>query len=347
VFELDKADYVYDDTTNTLIQGGVRTKLFVSATVDKDGVVKIDAPILNKIPNPAELLNAAIIAARKQADQDTTFNNPDNEGNESNFIELQEVNTGVGIGLIAVDTSEDLVEIAAGGGIGLVKKKDLAQGAGGNNDADGNQVEEVRDAFLKIIRLLGLSLFDMYGQAFQPVFAYIPTRSRTLRYGPAFPSGTNLNSQGKLEIVQDDGYAPWEFGSISFMQQALQFKVDNSASNQKTLQSASVVVEGFPEFSIGNSLGRNSNINSIGISFGTDGVRTTYQLQSFTKKFGELTKEEIASRLLTQTNVDRRTQMTNQTGFNQSHMTNVNKNIGGRGTVSQKIGTKGGARDFG
>jgi len=182
--------------------------------------------------------------------------------------------------------------------------------------------------------------------AYGPSFAYIPTRSRNIRYGPVFSSNLGADSQGKVQIIQDDGFAPWEFGSIGAMIESMQIKVDNATSLQKEAFSASIQVEGFPQFSIGDSLEKNSNINSISISFGDGGVKTSYSLQTYTRKFGEISKEELALIAYMVNNGGGRVLPQQQAGFISGHNVNVDKGFGSHIGFSDSS-LNGGGLDFG
>jgi hypothetical protein len=190
------------------------------------------------------------------------------------------------------------------------------------------------------------SMWGMHARAYQPDFVYIPTRSRTLRYGPVFSDQLSLASQGKLQIIQDDGFSPWEFGSVSLMIDAMQLKVNNATSLQKEAFSANIQVEGFPQFNIGDSLEKNSNINSISMSFGDGGVKTTYGLQTYTRKFGEISKEDWARLAFILNNGGSRTLPQQQASFVSQYNVNVDKNFAGP-FLSSDSNLNGGALNYG
>jgi hypothetical protein len=161
-------------------------------------------------------------------------------------------------------------------------------------DADDNVIPP-QDLIMQQMRMLyGDAIFNMAPRCYQPKYAYIPVRSLYRRYGPVFSQELEETVQGKLEIIQDDGFSPWEFGSVSLMGDAMQRKVNNSTSLQREIFTANIVIEGYPELNLGDSLEQNANINSIAISFGGGGLTTSYGLQTFTRKFGEFSKEDWA-----------------------------------------------------
>jgi len=185
---------------------------------------------------------------------------------------------------------------------------------------------------------------QLHQKAYQPTRVFLPARSRFNRYGPVFASNLGKESAGALVIDQDDGFSPWEFGGTSLMIQAMQFRVDNAASQVKTIETANIVVEGFPKLSIGDSLGKNSNINSINITFGGQ-VTTTYELRSFLRQFGELSKEELALFSLFARRSGARYSPQDTVAFINKYRPIISKQFGGKGSSSSGA-LKGGAGNF-
>ena len=126
----------------------------------------------------------------------------------------------------------------------------------------------------------------------------------------------------------------------------MQLKVNNATSLQKEAFSANIQVEGFPQFNIGDSLEKNSNINSISMTFGDGGVKTTYSLQTYTRKFGEISKEDWARLAFILSNGGGRVLPQRQSSFLSQYNVNVNKNFAGPFTSSGS-NLNGGALDFG
>ena len=267
----DTSNYIYKEASSPF--ASVKTSLFVSCTVNKDGVVALPGGVFESRPTDEQLRQAAI-----------------------------------------------------------------AQG--------GNTTQNLLDIHKKLERFYGKTYWSVHALAYQPRFAYIPTRSRTLRYGPVFSSDLGQDAQGKLQIIQDAGFAPWEFGSISAMIAAMQIKVDNATSLQKEAFTANISVEGFPLFNIGDSLEKNSNINYISMSFGDGGVKTTYSLQTYTRKFGEISKEDLARLAFILNNGGGRILSQQESNFLSGYNVNVDKGLGGSfGTFGSNF--NGGALNFG
>lgn len=210
--------------------------------------------------------------------------------------------------------------------------------------ADGTVTTKAKKATSKHDILYGTYAADVEGHAktYQPKLIHVPTRDKFLRYGPIFSSNVTPTSEGRLEIIQDDGFSPWEFGGSTIMLDAMQFKVDNQASSVKIIETADITIENFPRFSIGQSLGLNSNINNISISFGGQ-VTTTYRLQSFQRKFGELSKEELALLSLFARRGGARTLPQDTVGFIERYRTRISRQLGGRGASSTSANIGGGS----
>jgi hypothetical protein len=269
----DTANYIYKESTSPF--ASVKTSLYVSCTVNKDGVVNIPGVVSEPLSDETKLATDALA--------------------------------------IAIENGKSTIDIL--------------------------------NLHLKYARFYGRSLWGTHVYSYQPKYAYIPTRSRTLRYGPVFSTDLGPDSQGKLQIIQDDGFAPWEFGSISNMIAAMQIKVDNGTSLQTEAFTANIQVEGYPLFNIGDSLEKNSNINSISISYG-DGIKTTYSLQTYFRKFGEISKQDLARLAFILNNGGGRILPQQQANFISGHNVNVDKGMNSNFGVS-KSNLNGGALDFG
>jgi hypothetical protein len=207
-----------------------------------------------------------------------------------------------------------------------------------------NQQTSASRNSLKRAMVKGESGGSLHQRAYQPHQVFVPTKSKFTRYGPVFASNMSPTSEGKLLIDQDDGFSPWEFGSFQLMLDAMQFKVDNSASNVKTVENANITIEGYPKLNIGDTIGKNSNVNNINISFG-NGVQTTYELRSFLRQFGELTKEELASFSLFIRRGGARTFPQDSVSFINRYRAIITKQFGGKGSTSSGA-TVGGAGNF-
>jgi hypothetical protein len=231
--------------------------------------------------------------------------------------------------------------------VNLIVAKIQSTNAGNDETADGDSISKAQKSIDALAALYGghAEGLQIFARCFQPKNVYLPVRNKYLRYGPVFSSTLNNNTEGRLEIEVDDGFCPWEFGGYTLMLDAMQLKVDNQSSSVRQVQTADVTVAGFPEFSIGESLGRNSNINNINISFGVEGVTTQYQLQSFLRKFGELSKEDLARLSLFARRGGARNLPQDTVAFIDKYRTKINRQFSGRGSTPG-AGTTGGVDSF-
>jgi hypothetical protein len=281
ILELDKGDWIKSDRNVNGVSNLQGNKIFVAATIEEGGIVRIDAPLIEAAPDKREVQNL-------------------------------------------VEKTKPLKDIV---------------------DADGVTTSKSRRATLRLIHMFGEypAWGKIHARAFQPKFVHLPVRSKFNRYGPVFSSSVGPGIQGQLRIDQDDGFSPWEFGSQSVMLQAMQFKVDNESSVIKTVENANITIENFPEFSIGEALGFNSNINSINISLQGQ-VTTSYELRTFLRKFGQLTKVELAQlSLLARRGTKNSPEDSLQ--FINRYRSKISKQLGGRGSRSTS-GLSGGANSF-
>lgn len=355
VINMDKTAYTYNQSNN--INPSAKTSLYCACTIDKDGVIRIESPILESSPDINVLMRRLLAAVNSEdsrnsleREEDRLVERINNLNNELDALQRQIVNTPPGNQKQALERSSALLtsRIARLNDRLVIVRNKLTSGDNSSTqqstDADGNEQDAIENIVRAAESIFGPGMFDLYPAAYQPAFVHIPTRSRYARYGPTFPSTMDANTQGKLEIIQDDGFCPWEFGSVSLMSAAMQLKIDNIVSQQKEVFTGNVSVEGYPRYNLGDFVERNSNITSMSITFGTDGgVTTNYQLQSYSRKFGEFTKEDWARIALFANGGGPRILPQRLMNFIHNGGVVVNKQFTGRGSG----GAAGGARNFG
>ncbi len=355
VVGMDKTAYTYNRSNSS--NPTAKTSLYCACTIDKDGVVRIESPILEAHPDENVLLSR-LLAAVNSEDSLTSIEREQRRleeritelNNELDALTRQIVNTPPGNQKSALERSSAILTskiLRLNERLNTINNQITAGDTSSSSqatDADGNEQNAVENIIRAAESVVGPGLFNLHPYAYQPAFVHIPTRSRYARYGPTFPSTMDSNTQGKLEIIQDDGFCPWEFGSVSLMSAAMQLKIDNIVSQQKEVFSGTVTVEGFPQYKMGDFVEKNSNITSMSITFGTEGgVTTTYQLQSYSRKFGEFTKEDWARLALFANGGGSRILPQRLINFIHNGGVVVNKQFTGRGSS----GAAGGARNFG
>ncbi len=369
VIDADKTSYTYDDTATGFIigsGGALKSSLYVAATVDKDGVIKLESPVLFSKPDfdalLVSILNAAPPAGESETSEQATLDAATEDledataaAEDAGEVLNEVVERGDTDSIPDAEAAFDDALAAESAAIDAFldardARDDAEAGLDLENpnemDADKNEGGALDNIALILKRVFGETAFSLFSESYQPKFAYIPVRSRFNRYGPVFSEDITNDAQGKLEILQDDGFSPWEFGGNSNMITSMQLKVNNASSLQREIFTGNVNVEGFPIRNTGDSIDKNANINSISISFSTQGVTTTYGFSTFTRKFGEFSKEDWARIALFANSGATRVLPQTQINFTDTNSFKVNKNMTGRGTGGSSSNS-GGAISFG
>jgi hypothetical protein len=167
---------------------------------------------------------------------------------------------------------------------------------------------------------------SMIGNAISPDLALVPLTSNVTVYGPWLSTNS---ATGGTRVEKEDSYAPWEFGSDVLMNLAGQERVDLAASNTTYAERGSVTIVGYPNLSLGDAIGGSynnsylegrslslssctneigfqtisrgtvsdgANVTNISCSIGAQGFTTTYQVSTYTPRFGRFNKDN-ANRL--------------------------------------------------
>lgn len=154
----------------------------------------------------------------------------------------------------------------------------------------------------------------------------VPIHSNVYTYGP----WTAVGPIGLTRIEKDEGLVPWEYGSSSAMDLAGNQKVTQGVTNMQIGEMGSLTIPGYPQLSLGNELLSGGldvfenrfiansnpakigdiekniifltfngvawfgtfgpNITGITIDIGEQGLTTTYNLRTYTPKFGRFSK---------------------------------------------------------
>jgi hypothetical protein len=132
--------------------------------------------------------------------------------------------------------------------------------------------------------------FGFFPQYITPNAATIPIRSNIRTYGP-FPSNNFANDYGGIDSETDQDIAPWVFGSIQAANLVGQARANEFPQDPLRIsETGSVTLPGFPTLSFGQQLGSGPFLNSINMSFGRDGVKTSLDFQTYSEKYGSLQK---------------------------------------------------------
>lgn len=129
----------------------------------------------------------------------------------------------------------------------------------------------------------------------QPTYITIPFKSNILTYGPWYAIG----AQGKVYFQQDSTLVPWKYGGSDLMNLTASSKVSESVTGQQSSESGSVTLVGAPLFNIGDQLTLTGEtllgptITSIDVGYSDSGVISTYNMRTFTTKFGAFSKDNV------------------------------------------------------
>jgi len=122
----------------------------------------------------------------------------------------------------------------------------------------------------------------------KPLSSVIPLKSNIKTYGP-YVSNNFATDYGGIEIDNDTDISPWVFGSLSAANSIGNFRANEFKEQPlKISEIGSANIPGFPSFSFGQNIANGPYLNSLNISFGSDGVKTNLDFKTFTPKFGSV-----------------------------------------------------------
>lgn len=184
----------------------------------------------------------------------------------------------------------------------LVKAKNTGKPYSELTDAEKRaRLSEVQGIVREISKKFNTeSLFyEQGGRIVSPDLAGVPLKSKIKVYGPYYAVG----AQGKIEFEQDDSLVPWNYGGFSVMDSVAEAKVSEALSNMQQAENGSIELPGAPALSLGSALiAGGPTVTNMTVSAGAQGgVRTVYNMQTFTPQFGKMAKY----------NADRLTKMSN------------------------------------
>lgn len=128
-------------------------------------------------------------------------------------------------------------------------------------------------------------------RAFPPTNIHVPLLSNIARYGPWYAkslSGSHTNYE------QRDDFVPWLYGGYNLLNLAGSGYVTQSATDQQSLVTTNVVVADVPAYSLGDILvATGVNLTRVNIGYGTQGVQTTYAIETYVNRPGTIGKYNI------------------------------------------------------
>ena len=138
--------------------------------------------------------------------------------------------------------------------------------------------------------------FGFQAPVVKPTAAVIPMRSNITCYGP-YASSNFGSSCGGIQVDSNPDLCPWVFGSTAAMNSVGASLVESSAIGLIKSETGSVTIPGLPidQFSgLGVRLGGVGPVlSSMNFTFGSSGITTNYEFQTYTPKFGGLNRHLI------------------------------------------------------
>jgi hypothetical protein len=153
--------------------------------------------------------------------------------------------------------------------------------------------EEAMARVVRAVDSASSNRFQLIPGAVTPAGAVIPMRSNTQTYGP-YPSDNFNSANGGCVAEQNTDLAPWVFGGSAAMDTAGYALANSMQTGLNEGASGSITLLGLPQLShLGSSSVGNPNLTGISVNFGSSGITTNYSFQTFTPKFGDLTKSAV------------------------------------------------------
>jgi len=138
----------------------------------------------------------------------------------------------------------------------------------------------------------GQGLFSIHPRAFAPNAFFIPFQNNSSVYGPF--ASVKTNNGGKVNFQVDSSLVPWNFAGFDNLNIAGKLLAEAATTGMIEAETGDVELAGEPIITLGEALvGGGPNVTSIALKFGADGVTTTYNMQTFTPKFGLFSKSFI------------------------------------------------------
>lgn len=151
---------------------------------------------------------------------------------------------------------------------------------------------------------------DLHPRLAMPCFAAIPIQYNNHRYGPwstapflvenlIFPGTANPNCWannviGGVDVEINPQYVPWEYGGNEELDKNVLSLLGEANEYQQIEETGSITLAGIMlnDTAIGSRLqGVGPVCNSVVVTYGSDGVKTTYSFRTFSRKLGYFNKE--------------------------------------------------------
>ncbi len=155
-----------------------------------------------------------------------------------------------------------------------------------------NPLKDATTAFCDDLLNDAAGRYKMAAIAKVPDKVYIPYKHKKDIYQiySSFAVGGQSYGTGPITVERDESLNPANFNNFGSMNAAGFAKVLGNSSTIKDIETGTVIGADLPIKNLGDPAGLNSNITGVSISFGIDGVKTTYTLESFIKRYGKREK---------------------------------------------------------
>jgi hypothetical protein len=132
------------------------------------------------------------------------------------------------------------------------------------------------------------NMFNIGAAAGAFTHACIPFKSNMYVYGPWWSAS---GVEGGTEIVKNSDLNPWTYGSSTIMDNVGFALSTEGVRSQVTSETGSLVVAEAPAYSLGPLVNYAGLVlGSVVVNFGSSGITTTYNFQTFSQKFGNYAK---------------------------------------------------------
>lgn len=139
-------------------------------------------------------------------------------------------------------------------------------------------------------------------KAAHPYFAGIPVKSNQYCYGPwtnyphldkniIFPDANASNVDnaienliGGTEVKFENDFAPWQYGGMSNLDQAVVYEIYNEVQYQQIIETATLSIPGLPIFGLGSAFQYPSNNSNGGITYNNQSYSVAVVPFSYTSK---------------------------------------------------------------
>ena len=149
------------------------------------------------------------------------------------------------------------------------------------------------------------NLLTMQKMTAMPAGAVIPMKNNTFSYGPYYHSA---NSTGGTDISREEMLCPWNFIDTDFTNTQSAYDTMNcnglalardGARGLQQLEKGRITVASLPAYGLGYGVGNQDDsptlLSDISVDFGSGGVTTTYNFETYSPRFGTPAKHILDS----------------------------------------------------